>query len=344
MHVVAVLALDDVVPSDLMTPLDVFGRTHLPGGGPAYEVRICTPAAEVTTGAFTLRAPWRFDTLAAADTVIIPGREDEAGDPPVAALDAVREAAAAGARIASICSGAFLLAATGLLDGRRATTHWAAAAELARRHPAVTVDPNVLYVDNGQVLTSAGASAGLDLCLHMVRRDQGVAVAARTARLCVAPLERDGGQAQFIDRDPPPPDGLALEPLLRWLAANSHRELTLADIAAHARVSPRTLNRRFREQIGVTPVAWLRRSRLRHAQQLLETTGHPVEMIAAQVGFGSPAAFRERFRELVGTSPRAYRRAFGTGAGTDGPPEPGHVAVPGHPDGPPRRVVHSSGG
>ncbi|EIV96106.1 GlxA family transcriptional regulator [Frankia sp. QA3] len=318
MHVVAVLAMDDVVPSDLATPLDIFGRTRLADGRPAYEVRICAVRAEVTAGAFALRVPWRLDALAAADTVIVPGCDNPATEPDAAVLAALRAAAAGGARLASICAGAFVLAATGLLDGLRATTHWVAAAELARRHPAVDVDPNVLFIDNGQVLTSAGAAAGMDLCLHMVRRDHGTAVAAETARMSVMPLQRDGGQAQFIAREQPPPDGTELEPLLHWLTANAHRELTLADIAAHAMVSTRTLNRRFREQTGLTPVAWLQRSRLRRAQILLETTCHPVEVIAAQVGFGSPAAFREQFRRLVGTSPRAYRRAFGGGTATPG--------------------------
>ncbi|WP_344732642.1 GlxA family transcriptional regulator, partial [Spinactinospora alkalitolerans] len=213
-------------------------------------------------------------------------------------------------RIASICVGAFVLAATGLLDGLRATTHWAATPELARRHPAVEVDPDVLFVDNGQFLTSAGAAAGMDLCLHMVRRDHGSAVAADAARIAVMPLERDGGQAQFIAHEPPAPDGASLEPLLRWMEENAHRELTLDDIARHGAVSTRTLGRRFREQTGTTPLQWLNRARLRRAQHLLETTVHPVERIAGQVGFGSATTFRDRFKRLVGTSPHAYRRAF----------------------------------
>ncbi len=195
-------------------------------------------------------------------------------------LAALRSAAASGTRIASICVGAFTLAATGLLDGLRATTHWAAAGELARRYPAVAVDANVLFVDNGQILTSAGAAAGLDLCLHMIRNDHGSAVAADAARIAVMPLERDGGQAQFIVREPPTPDGATLEPLLRWMEENAHRELTLADIAAQAMMSARTLNRRFREQTGTTPLHWLHRARLRQAQYLLETTSHSVERIA----------------------------------------------------------------
>ncbi|MBZ4324345.1 GlxA family transcriptional regulator, partial [Streptomyces huiliensis] len=228
----------------------------------------------------------------------------------------LRRAAAGGARVASICSGAFVLAAAGLLDGLRATTHWRAAGRLAADHPEVDVDPDVLYVDNGRVLTSAGAAAGLDLCLHMVRRDHGSAVAADTARLSVMPLEREGGQAQFVVHDHPPvPAGSALEPLLDWLGENLARSLTVDDIAARAGVSARTLTRRFREQTGTTPLQWLHRARIRRAQRLLEDTRLPVERVGAEVGFGSPTAFRDRFRRTTGVSPRAYRRAFADPSG-----------------------------
>ncbi len=310
MHTVAVLALDGVIAFDLSTPIETFGRVRLPSGHAAYRVRVCAPTAEVDAGAFTLRAPWGLDALAEADTIILPGLADPAAPLPEDVLGALRTAAAHGTRIASICAGAFTLAATGLLDGLRATTHWAAAVELARRYPAVEVDANVLFVDNGQLLTSAGAAAGLDLCLHLIRRDHGSAVAADAARLTVMPLERDGGQAQFIVHERPTPAGATLEPLLRWMDENAHRELTLADIAARATMSTRTLNRRFREQTGSTPLHWLHRARLRQAQYLLETTDHSVERIAGQVGFGSPTTFRDRFKRLVGASPRAYRRAF----------------------------------
>jgi transcriptional regulator GlxA family with amidase domain len=317
MHTIAVLALDGVVPSDLATPLDLFGRTRLAGGGHAYRTVVCAPKATVTAGRgmFTLRAPHRLDALAEADTIVVPGVEDPLAPIPPAVLDALRAAAARGTRIASICVGAFTLAATGLLDGRRATTHWLGTAELARRHPAIDVDPDVLYVDNGQLLTSAGAAAALDLCLHIVRRDHGAAVAADAARTAVMAPERDGGQAQFILHPPPALDGAALAPLLHWLEQNCHRPLTLAQIAAQAPMSTRTLNRRFREQTGTTPLQWLHRCRLRRAQHLLETTALPIEQVAAQAGFGSATTFRDRFRALLGTSPQAYRRAFrGQGA------------------------------
>ncbi|MFD5550239.1 GlxA family transcriptional regulator [Streptomyces goshikiensis] len=311
MHTVAVLALDGVIPFDLSTPIEVFSRTRLPGGRPAYRVRVCAPTPEVDAGAFALRAPWPLEALAEADTIVLPGVADLDAPLPPEVLDALRRAAGRGTRIASICVGAFVLAATGLLDGLRATTHWMAAPALAARYPGIEVDADVLYIDNGQLLTSAGAAAGLDLCLHLIRRDHGSAVAADAARLSVMPLEREGGQAQFIVHEQPPtPHGSELEPLLSWMEENVHHDLTLDEIAGRAGMSTRTLNRRFREQTGTSPLQWLHRARIRQAQYLLENTGHPVERIASQVGFGSPTAFRDRFRRVAGTSPNAYRRAF----------------------------------
>ncbi|MET0234094.1 MAG: helix-turn-helix domain-containing protein [Kibdelosporangium sp.] len=311
MHTVVVLALDRVVPFDLSTPLEVFTRTRMPDGRAAYRVRVCSVTPTVDAGMFQLQAPWGLEALEDADTIILPGCASVDGDVPAEVLDALRQAAAGGTRIASICSGAFILAATGLLDGHRATTHWAAAAELARRHPRIDVDADVLYVDNGQFLTSAGAAAGLDLCLYLIRRDYGSAVAADAARLSVMPLEREGGQAQFIVHDQPPVSrGSVLEPILTWMADNAAKDLTLEDIAAHAGMSTRTLNRRFREQTGTTPLQWLLRARIRQAQYLLEATDHPVDRIAGQVGFGSPTAFRDRFKRIVGTNPNTYRTAF----------------------------------
>jgi transcriptional regulator GlxA family with amidase domain len=307
---VAIVALDGVVPFDLSVPTEVFQRVRLPGGRAGYEVRVCGVTPEVNAGAFSLRTRWGLEELARADTVILPGTSDVRVPVPEELVRAVRAAAASGTRVASICSGAFLLAATGLLDGRRATTHWLATDELARRHPEIHVDPDVLYVDEGQFLTSAGAAAGLDLCLYMVRLDYGAAVAADAARRSVMPLERDGGQSQFILHAPPAPDGSSLEPLLRWLDENLHEPLTLEDIARHAAMSVRTLHRRFREQMGTTPLQWILRARVRRAQLLLETTGHSVEAIAERVGFGSATAFREHFQRFVTTSPQAYRRAF----------------------------------
>ena len=307
MHLVAVLALDGVVPFDLSVPVEVFGRVRHPDGSPAYEVRVCGPAPEVDAGLFTMRVPHALETVAEAGTVVVPGVSDIAAPVPPAVLEALRSAPG---RVVSLCVGAFTLAAAGVLDGRGATTHWAAAAELARRHPSVRVDPDVLFVDEGDVLTSAGAAAGLDLCLHVVRRDHGAAAAGRTARLSVAPLERSGGQAQFIAHEPPGPAGSSLAPVLSWLAENLHGPLTLADIAARASMSTRSLSRHFREQTGTTPRAWLNRHRVRQAQRLLEESDRAVEEVGRLVGFTSPTAFRERFRGVVGVSPRDYRKAY----------------------------------
>ncbi|MEU9170390.1 helix-turn-helix domain-containing protein [Streptomyces sp. NPDC048420] len=312
MHSVAILVLDDVVPFDMAAPMQAFDWTRLPDGRPAYRVRVCAESPEVRAdGGFGLRIDQGLEILAEADTIIVPGCSPAAGPPSPRVLAALREAAAAGTRIASVCVGAFVLAEAGLLDGLRATTHWVAADELARNFPAVEVQPDVLYVDNGQILTSAGAAAALDMCLHMIRRDLGSAVAAHAARMSVMPLEREGGQAQFIVYDHPPvPRGSTLEPLLEWIGDNLAHEITLGEMAARSGMSERTFSRRFREQTGSTPLQWLLRARVRRAQYLLENTGHPVERVARQAGFGSPTAFRERFRKVVGTTPQSYRAAF----------------------------------
>jgi transcriptional regulator GlxA family with amidase domain len=315
MHVVAVVGLDRVVAFDLATPCEVFGATRFPDGSRAYEVRVCAKEDAVATasgtGCFMLQSPWCIDDLTAADTVVVPGHADFLEVPDDHLLDLLRQAAARGARLASICTGAFPLAATGLLDGQRATTHWRWATELARRHPTITVDPAVLFVDNGALLTSAGIAAGLDLCLHLVRRDHGAAVAIETARNVVMPLQRDGGQAQFITNIGPD-EASSLRPTLGWMERNLDRSFALADIAAHAAVSIRTLNRQFRSQTGTTPQQWLQRARIQAAQRLLETTDLPVERVGERAGFHSPATFRMHFTRHVGTSPRAYRKAFHT--------------------------------
>ena len=313
MHTIAVLALPGVVPFDLATPIDTFGRARLPDGRKAYRVRVCAPEARepVPSETFAITAPHGLDALAAADTIVVPGCDEHAPPPAPEVLSALRQAADQGTRIASICAGAFILAAAGLLDGLRATTHWIAAGELAERYPAVDVRPNVLYVDNGQILTSAGAAAGIDLCLHMVRRDHGSAVAADVARLSVVPLEREGGQAQFIVHEVPPvPQGTIMEPVLAWIEDNLESPLTIQQMAAKCGMSERTFNRRFREQTGTTPLQWLLRARVRRAQYLLENTGHTIDRIATQSGFGSPTAFRDRFRRIAGVSPQAYRASF----------------------------------
>lgn len=311
MHRVAVVALHDVNPFDLAIPCETFGRARLRDGRVAYRVEVCGLARTVDAGAFQVRVRSDLRALARADTIVVPGMNDVDRSFPKALLAALRDARANGARIASICSGAFVLAAAGLLDGLRATTHWLAVAELARRHPAIDVVADVLYVDNGKILTSAGAAAGMDLCLHMLRRDLGAAAAAEAARLAVMPLERDGNHAQRIVHTSPD-DGTSLAPLLRWLDEHPHEELSLARLARRAGTSTRSLARRFRAQTGTTPARWILGLRVRRAQELIETSALSMERIASEVGFGSTATFRDRFRRVVGTSPQAYRRAFRT--------------------------------
>jgi transcriptional regulator GlxA family with amidase domain len=304
------VAFDGVVLADLATPCEVFGRVRDAGGGAPYEVRICSVTARVRSEHLVLEVPWRLAWLDRADTVIVPGIDDLDRDVPPALLYAVRRALKRGARVASICSGAFLLAATGALDGLRATTHWRCAAELARRHPEIDVDPDVLYVDHGRVLTSAGAAAGLDLCLHLVRLDLGAAVASDAARAVVMPLERAGGQAQFITHEPPANDSTSIGALLVWLEQQAHKPLAVSAIARRAGMSTRTLGRHFRRQVGTTPARWLSRARVRRAQRLLETTDMSVERIAAAVGFRSGTVLREHFAKMVGVTPRTHRRSF----------------------------------
>lgn len=288
----------------------MFGLARGGDGRAPYDVRVCSIASEVKSEHVTLSVPWRLSSLSRADTVIVPGIDDVERAIPEPLLRGIRRAVERRARVASVCSGAFVLAATGALDGRRATTHWRAARELARRYPAVRVDPDVLYVDEGRILTSAGAAAAFDLCLHLVRRDLGAEVASDVARAAVMPLERAGGQAQFIVHEPPTGDGNSLGPLLGWLEQNVGQNLSLPAIARHAGMSTRTLSRRFRQQVGTTPALWVSRARVRRAQRLLETTGLSVESVAAGVGFGSSAVLRERFGRVVGTSPLSYRRSF----------------------------------
>ncbi|WP_405598749.1 helix-turn-helix domain-containing protein [Streptomyces sp. NBC_01410] len=311
MHTVAVLALDRVLAFDLAVPVEVFGCVRLPDGRRPYRLRVCGVTPDVDSGTYVVRAPWGLEALADADTIIVPGRSDYTCPPAEEAMEALRAAAARGTRIASICSGAFTLAQAGLLDGLAATTHWLATGVLAELYPKVEVRPDVLYVDNGRLLTSAGASAGLDLCLHMIRHDLGSAVAADAARLMVMPLEREGGQAQFIvHQQPPVPQGSVIEPVLTWIEEHLGQDLSLESMAARSGLSERTFSRRFHEQTGTTPLQWLLRARVRRAQYLLETTDDPVERVADQAGFGSPTAFRERFKRVTGTTPHGYRASF----------------------------------
>jgi transcriptional regulator GlxA family with amidase domain len=296
MRTIAVLAPPDVVAFDLATPCHIFGLA-------GYAVLVCGDG-EVQAGAFSVVPPRSLEAVKEADTVLVPGIETLSVPPAFEA--ALRETKA---RLVSICTGAFALAQAGRLDGRRATTHWRHAGELAERFPLVTVEPDVLYVDEGDVLTSAGVAAGIDLCLHIVRTDLGAAEANRIARRIVVAPHRAGGQAQFVER-PLPEIASGLAASRTWMLERLHEPLTVEAMAAHAGYSPRTFARRFRAETGTTPLAWLLAERVTAARRLLEETDLPVEIVASECGFGTSAGFRDHFRRAVRTTPSAYRAAF----------------------------------
>jgi transcriptional regulator GlxA family with amidase domain len=316
LHVVAaVLPAVALGPLELAAAVEMFGSDPRDAGGPFYELRLCGAEGRRAEafGGFSVELPYDLSGLAGADTVIVMPFEswDLSGAPaPGAVLEAIAKAHARGARVASFCTGAFVLAAAGLLDGRRATTHWDSADRLAREYPSVRVDPKVLYVDEGDVLTSAGAAASIDLALHIVRRDHGAEVANAMARRAVVPPHRDGGQAQYVEMPVPEREADGLTSTLAWAAEHLHEPLTVGELAARAHMSPRTFARRFRSTTGVTPHQWLVRQRVLHAQTLLETSDEPVERIAHASGFGAASALRQHFHRALGTSPQAYRRTF----------------------------------
>src|SRR4051794_3265795 len=303
-HTVAALALESVVAFDMATPAQVFRGPY------AFELAGVRRGPVATSSGFRVVADHGLEALERADTVIVPGYDSIDRPVPRAARDALRAAHTRGARMVSICTGAFALGDAGLLDGRRATTHWRYASYLAERFPAVDVDPDVLYVDEGDVLTSAGVAAGIDLCLYIVRCDHGAEVAAKVARRIVVAPHRDGGQAQFVDRPLPDASDTSLAATRAWALEHLHRPLDVAALARHAAVSERTFARRFRAETGTTPLQWLLRQRVLEAQRLLERTGLPVEEIATRCGFGTAASLREHFARANATTPTAYRRAF----------------------------------
>lgn len=311
-HCVVALVLPGVLSFDLGCAVQVFGRA--PGLVPEagfYDFATCGLRRRTPTiDGFELTLEAGLERLADADTVIVPGYATWNLPPTAAALEALQAAAARGARLMSICIGAFALAHAGLLDGRRATTHWMVAAQLAEQFPRIEVVPDVLYVDDGEVLTSAGLAAGLDLGLHVVRRDFGAEAAAELARFNVIAPHRDGGQAQFAPRPIPVAPDRGFAATRAWALAHLDRPLTLADLAAHACCSERTLIRRFREETGVSPKHWLLQMRVERARELLEVTEIPIEQVAAQAGFPNAAALRARFADDLHTTPTAYRRTF----------------------------------
>ena len=325
-HVVAALVTDGANAFEFAVACEVFGIPRPELGVEWYEFRLCTlEGGALLAGGAKLHGTHGLEAVAGADTVIVPhGPVEGLPDPRV--LEALRDAHARGARLISYCSGAFTLAAAGLLDGLRATTHWMYTESFQRRFPTVRLDPNVLFVDEGQVLTSAGTAAGIDLSLHVVRRDHGADVARAVARRMVVAPHREGGQAQFVRPEHQPRvEADTLAPLLDWLAENLHRDVPVAEMAARVAMSERSFARRFKEATGTTPFRWVLAQRLRHAQALLESTDADVERIARAAGFGTAANMRAHFGRDLATSPSAYRRAFRGAAGPTG--SPGRRAV-----------------
>jgi transcriptional regulator GlxA family with amidase domain len=305
-HRVAILVVDGVLPLDFGIPAQVFlERPWLP-----YRTTLCgeRPQVKVATG-YSLVVPGTLADVRRADTVIVPGVIDHGRVFSDDVLDALRYVHRRGRRVVSICTGAFALAAAGLLDGLSATTHWLDVDELAERYPLISVDRNVLYVDNGQVLTSAGIASGIDLCLHIVRRDCGAAAANRVARLIVAAPHRDGGQTQFIEAPVGTSDG-SLSATRSWALAHLADPLSVRDLARHAGVSERTFARRFVDETGSSSLQWLLCARIQRARELIETVDLSVDQVAQQCGLGTAANLRLHFRRVVGTTPTAYRKAF----------------------------------
>jgi AraC family transcriptional regulator, transcriptional activator FtrA len=309
---VAVAVTDDVPIFEVAVPCEIFGRPRTDLVDPWYDFRVCAaePGRTRLQSGFVAGTAHGLDELARADTVIVPPCADVHAGPPPPLVEAVRAAHERGARVASICTGAFVLAAAGLLDGRRATTHWMYAGLLAERYPRVTVDPAVLYVDEGDVLTSAGVAAGLDLCLHLVRLDLGAEIANQLARRLVIPAHRPGGQAQYVEAPLPRHEDDSLAPLLHWALEHLDRPLTIAELARRHHVTPRTLIRRFRAATGAAPLQWLLAQRVQRARWLLESTDEPPGRVAERCGLGTEANLRHHFARLVGLAPTEYRHTF----------------------------------
>jgi transcriptional regulator GlxA family with amidase domain len=315
MHRVAVLLLPPVVGFDAAIPPTLFSNASDADGNALYEVVVCglAPGPVASTTGFEMLPSAGPEALETADTVVIPGtryrpaRVDgvlatEAAD----ALARIRQ----GTRLVSICTGAFVLAAAGMLDGRRATTHWKFADDMRRLHPRVLVDENVLFVDDGDVLTSAGLAAGIDLCLHIIRSDHGAQVANAVARYCVVPPWREGGQAQFIDRQVPAPDHFSTAATRQWALGHLDEELTVQRLARHAQMSARTFNRRFRDETGQSPGMWIRQRRIDRARELLESRDLPVDEVARLSGLGTGGNLRHHLRRGMGMSPSSYRKVY----------------------------------
>jgi transcriptional regulator GlxA family with amidase domain len=312
MRTVAAVVDQGALTFDFAIPCEVFGLDRSDIASPWYEFLVVAAGdrrVQTQTG-FVIEAPLGLDALDDADTIVVPGWASPEIEPSDVLVAALRRAHRRGARIVSICTGAFVLAAAGLLDGRRATTHWLYVDLLKERYPQVELDPGVLYVVDGRVMTSAGTAAGIDLCLHIVTSDYGADVAAAVSRRMLMPLHRSGGQAQYVDTPVPAARGDEMNELLAWAIERLSAGLTVDDLARHAAVSPRTLTRRFRQATGLAPGEWLQAERLRLARRLLETSDDPIERVARNAGYDTPVAMRAQFARRRRTSPRAYRRTF----------------------------------
>lgn len=310
---VAALLLDEVHPFELGVLCEIFGLDRSDEGLAVQDFAVVSAEGPTlrTHAGFTLTTPYGLDRLEEADLIAIPaGSRFGDREFPEEALEALRRAVDRGARVLSVCSGAYMLGAAGLLDGRRCTTHWRHADELARRYPRAIVEPDVLYVDDGSVITSAGTAAGIDACLHLVRQAYGPAAANTIARRMVVPPHRDGGQAQYIQRPLPRDRCDTVGGTLAWMEQHLDQEMTVEQLAAQAHMSPRTFARRFQQETGTTPYRWLLRQRVLLAQHLLETSDETMDTIAGQTGFGNAAALRHQFVRSLGTTPNAYRRTF----------------------------------
>ncbi|UXY29818.1 helix-turn-helix domain-containing protein [Streptomyces sp. HUAS TT20] len=311
---VATVLLDGVHPFELGVVCEVFGLDRSDEGLPAYDFAVVSaegPALGTHVDGLTVSTPYGLDRLEEADLIAVPASDTNVGrDYPPELLAALCRAVDRGARVLSVCSGVFVLGAAGLLDGRRCAAHWRHADALARRFPRTRVEPDVLYVDEDPVITSAGTAAGIDACLHIVRKEQGPEVANKIARRMVVPPHRDGGQAQFIERPLPRDSCDTVGEVLVWMERHLDEEVTVEQLAARALMAPRTFARRFQQETGTTPYRWILRQRVLLAQELLEGTDETVDAVAARTGFGTAAALRHQFVRALGTTPNAYRRAF----------------------------------
>ncbi|ABC34444.1 helix-turn-helix domain protein [Burkholderia thailandensis E264] len=315
-HLVVALAYDRLCTFEFGCVVELFALARPELGVDWYRFAVCTsePGPVRAAGGIKVEAPYRLALMDRADTIVIPGWRDPDETPPEPLLKKIRAAHRRGARLCSICSGVFVLAAAGVLDGVTVTTHWRYAERLRARYPSLRVNPDALYVDEGQIVTSAGSAAGLDMLMHLVRRDHGGAIANRVAQRLVLPPHRDGGQAQFVPRPLPSVGGDRLAKLIDWMREHAGQPHTLAALAARAAMSPRTLQRQFRDATGLGPYEWLIRERVGLAKEMIERDpALPIARVVALAGFGSEESMRRHFRRIAATSPAAYRRSFDAG-------------------------------